>query len=403
MLPLLKTKEKLLSAEVCLKEGSDAVFRSITFTKQGKQLSYAAESGNEYSQTAFLETLKKNQAVIVSVSGKGVMTRQTASDDLENNDALFNSVLPNSRKEEFYYSVLRGQRMYWISLVRRSAVEPILEMLRSKGVFILGIYCGPQLCGDIIKYLPSEKKEITTAGYHLSICDNEPEEIHPIDDADGITELSGEQVNNRLVLAIAGGFHHYAGVFANTQSEISEEVSKSISEYNYYIRIKKYLLNFGLALFLVLLVNFFLLDRYSAESGRLSTLVSAFSSQTTQSDSLQAEFIRKKEFLEGAGLTGTSRISMMADQLASELPASITLESLDIFPVTMNEGDDTDFKNEKDIARISGETPDAVALNEWIRCISAYPFVKKVSISNYSKIAEHSSSHFELEIGLSEK
>lgn len=400
MLHFLKIKEKLLVAEVFLKEDAEAEIRCIPFSRQGKQLSYEAAAGGIYTMKEFLAFLKKRQAVVVIFTGKGVMTKQIPLQINSDDAALFNSVLPNSRSDEFWYSVHRGQQTCWISLVRKSAVEPVLSSLRAKGIFVPGIYCGPQVCAYIIKHLSGIDDTLIAGNYQVSIREGEPASILQTEAVPGTTSFGRDPINNLLLIALAGGFHYFTAYYSGAGGNSGIEEKSDAADHRLLNRIRYYSKIFSIAIFLVLLANFIVLDHYNREAGRLSTLVSAFSSQLAQSDSLEAEFNRKKEFLESAGLTGASNISMTADRLASELPDALSLESLDIFPVMMDEGKDGDFSTEKNMVRLCGKTPDAIVLNEWIRCVAAYPWIKTVNIRNYSKMPEHSYSRFELEIKL---
>jgi hypothetical protein len=395
MFDFLKIKQKILSVEVFFRENEEPLYRHVVFIKRGDQIDFTTDEKSIIWQDMPTGLIKKNQAVILIITGKGVITKRVPANNTLTPLQLFQNVFPNTDAEDFYYSIQENPQDVFISMVRKTLVHNVVEQLRNKGVFVIGLYIGGQVLQDILPYTQPPKTQLLCGNYQFIIQENRLVEIQSKQCGTEKINISGEVIDSAGLIALAGVFHHISSSYSRLENQ-PEDIQKMLSEYKYYSKLK-YISRLSLVvLFLLLLINFFLFDKYNKSSRELETKVGAFSNILVEYDSLKSEFTKKKSFLETAGLLGNTKISFYADRLAADMPQTMTLESINIFPIIESENNTEEVIAEKGIIRINGLTPNPVLLNEWVSCLSGYKWVEKVTIQNYNKEAENNLSKFEV-------
>jgi hypothetical protein len=154
-------------------------------------------------------------------------------------------------------------------------------------------------------------------------------------------------------------------------------------------------------LFFLMIINFMLFSTFFSKKNTLSTQVNLVQSQLMQHDTLLKEVQQKKEFLLNAGLLDDSRLSFYADQIAIDLPTSITLTELNINPITKNvtpEGDILNATNK--LIKMTGLCTQTTILNEWIKILEKKTWIKNTHLVNYSQLKSSDPGEFILEIYL---
>lgn len=395
MFDFLKIKQTILSVEVFLKENEEPSFRHVVFSKKGDQIDFSSDEQSVIWQDIPTGLFKKNQAVILIITGKGVITKRSTINSTHTPLQLFQSVFPNTDAEDFYYSTQENPGEVFISMVRRTSVEHVVEQFRSKGVFVIGIYVGGQVIQDILPYIQPPKTQIPCGNCQFIIQENRLVEIQPGLCGTEKVNIGGEVINSAGLIALGCVFHHISRSYSRLENQPSE-VQKMASEYKYYSNIVHTSILSMTVFFIFLLLNYFLFDKYHKSSNELENKVGAFSNILIEYDSLQSEFTKKKNFLETAGLLGNSKISFYADRIASDLPQTMELESLDIFPIVESDDNTIEVIAEKGIIRVNGLTPNPVLLNEWVSNLSGYKWIENVTIQNYSKNSDNALSKFEV-------
>ncbi len=396
MFDFLKIKSKIISIEVFFRENEDPLYRYVAFSKKGTQIDFSFDNQESITwQEMPTNLLKKNTAIIFVFTGKGIISKRTLANSTLTQTQLLKTAFPNSDIEDFYYTIQEYPNDVIVSMVRKSLAKPIIDQFQNKGVFIIGLYVGPSVVQSVLPYISPQKSKIPCGNCELIICEKKLEEINYNHCGTELISISGEPINSAGLIALGGVFHHISYTYSHSENQ-DVEINLMASEHHYYLK-NTHVAKFSLiAFFFLLLCNFLLFDKYNKSSRDLEAKVGSFSNLLVEYDSLKSDFSKKKNFLESAGLLGNSRISFFADRIASDLPQTMNFESVNIFPIIESDEKTEELLAEKGLVRINGLTPNPVLLNEWVTNLSAYKWVKKITVQNYNKNSDNSLSKFEV-------
>ena len=351
------------------------------------------------------ETLQKaldsKFPVNIVMNGKGIIHRKVTINEGENDAKLLEKVFPNAQLNDFYLQrTALSANIVFISLVRKSMIDPLLENFIHKGYYFSGISLGPFCLNAVIPLMNLLSDQLSLGNYHLTIHPDD----HIEDFQDNGIHLSGEKItiagealNQQNAISFAAAFQY----FLPQPEEAS--ISVPIVDLSKKELEQKKLFHAGgwcvLLLFLtVLLSNFLLFDYYGKQYQQLDIAFSGNKGQWASINEMKIKVKEKKAFLEKTGLKGASKTSYYADRTLLDLPETIQLTQLFIYPPEKKTKNDEPVIFLNKVILIKGNCRKSTTLNEWIRTLKKKEWISDVAVLSYKQENVNDPGEFEIKI-----
>lgn len=347
-------------------------------------------------------TLSSTHPVLLVLNGKGIIHKKFPYSEGENENSLLNKIFPGANSNDFYMQkVISDDGSNIISVIRKSSADTVLNELRKQGYDVINCSLGPFCFQSMLPLLDnnSTSREVAVSGYKLSLATNGIANFEPTSSSNTDLKLiGGEEVKKEFVVSFASAVQYFIS-FGREVSTTIPDVKEGKEEF----RQKKIFKMAGLSalIFFVaaLLINFILFLHFSKKHNEYDEKVALNQDMLQQYETLKLEVGQKQAFLEKTGLLEASRTSYYADKIAVDIPESIQLAQMNIFPLEKKSNTDEQDMSfiPKDIL-ISGLCKRSTELNEWMGILKKKEWIKDVSIVNYAQDKSENTGRFSIEI-----
>jgi hypothetical protein len=341
----------------------------------------------KYSNITGIEELQQvipaNFPIILSVDGKGIVHKKINSSDKEH---MIQLVFPNVRSEDF---ILQTQELddglSIISLARYNVVHELLNVFFARNFRIYGIILGPfalnciwELFDNNTGLLSFENFEIVNIKGRISQITGRSEKLDS-----SLFQIAGEVIPSGSLIPYANAVSFFMGSIPGVS------ISKDLcifhrSEYIY----KKLVRITGLillgSLFMILIVNFFLFDKYNKEYNRVNIHYKTGIELAKRVDSLRTTLTKKEELIEKNDLKTGTKFSFYADQIAASVPGSIALIKLEFNPPE-KQGSQNQFKFQRNTIIIHAKCISGYILDGWMNVLRNESWIKQMEVLNYQQ------------------
>lgn len=352
------------------------------------------------------QLIDTKQPIILVLNGKGIIHRKVSLSESDTDITLLNKVLPNANFKDFdLQQTALGSQQAFVSVVRSSIINEIIEALKkNKLTTIAGCLLGPFVLNNLLPLIGTaviSNEQLTVGTYQLQIREQQITDITVASGhADEHISVGGDPVDPKLLIAFAAAFSYFTGADAGiSKSEIIDNIKEEFKQKQKFEFIGGALL---IAIFGILLVNYFVFNHYWTKNKDLSSALTANQSALNRYDTLKIQVAQKKEFLDQNGLLETSRTSFYTDQLAGTLAASIHWIDVNIHPLKKKKAGEEEqgFFFENKTIRISGKCQRSTDLNSWMKEIKLKEWVSSVTLLNYTQDNAVDDGMFLIEIKL---
>jgi hypothetical protein len=335
----------------------------------------------------------KDTPVWISVSGRSVISRKITEDPGEK---YLHAILPNAREAEFTVSFVKEVTgVVFVSTIRKDNLDRLAVDFHKCGMKIMGYSIGPAIIGGLKSSGLITGNTLQLPGYQVLFDDDQIKEIFPHDNTEIESYLIGvDRINSELLLPFASAFNYL--IYETGYDTIDTESPVLDTESIFYTRLNKLFIPAALIfIFALLLINFFLFSHYSKKEQVLKLELSYQDALFAQTDSIRKEINLKKDLVNQLGLTQNSTFGFFSDRIAATVPNGITLNYLAINPPASKIKTEKPVQFEK-LIRINGEATGSMVLNEWIKDLMKYNWIKEIEIIGYNKTDEK--GEFEIKI-----
>ena len=341
---------------------------------------------------------KSNSPVNLTITGKGILSKTIKISSSEEQNSVINRVFPNISLKEFYVQKNNiDQDLYFISIVRKSLVDEIIQDFEKNNIFISNLTIAPFVIQNILPVINTEQLELP--GFSILITDHIVREIKNTDNSNlalsykiGTTDLE-----SKYLIPYANAINYFINDSVQ-ESNLNELILDSKNEYT-----AKKLFTYGgwgilLFVLIILLVNYMFFMKFQSNRDHLSSQLQFHKNSITQLKEYKSELERKSSFLSKNKILSSSRISYYADQIALRLPKEITLTKLDIFPLEkrLKSKQEAVFIYNEII--IEGLTENGIILNNWIKELKKLDWIMRIEITSYSQEDLKAGGEFSIEI-----
>jgi hypothetical protein len=149
----------------------------------------------------------------------------------------------------------------------------------------------------------------------------------------------------------------------------------------------------------VLGINYFFFNHYFSKKAQLDAIADSEKSSIDKYDTLKTAFFEKRKFLTKTGMLDNPKTSYYADRIAQSIPMEITLSEVNINPLMKsNSADNSDMAFTTGIIDVLGVCKNSLDLENWIKTMQKYAWVKVINVLNYIHDREINEGKFSVEI-----
>lgn len=377
---------------------------TLRFSNQERQLSAAKISAKqtaapqqEFETIAELvKKMGKETAYVLHVEGAGVLNRL-----VENIPNYKEQLIVNGDKEDFYFTSLPVGNKLLTSFFRKTLIAETMQELQLLKVFVVNVTSGiPPLAGlgernlklhheYILEITGGEVKRFERSEQNPSDGRKENKQVHVDGQLMEYAEAQAKGILQQVVnpeTKVVGGF----------EAEEKEEKQTAYKEYSKF-RLLGLSLVFGILLMLI--ANYFYTNSLNQQVADLEMELALNNENLTIIDRMEQEKIRKGQLLQSSGINSSSFVSYYLNEIGKSVPKTISLFTLNEFPLTQRLKQKQKVEIAQEIIEITGETPSSPVLDDWMEYLNRYEWVNRVELLNYSKTASGKSQfHIQIKI-----
>lgn len=350
---------------------------------------------------------EENPAYILSISGKGVVTKMIELSGMGGNENIYSKILPGASSQTFVMQSINGSQEQDMlgTLIRRESLNEALLYLKEHFIHPVQYLLGPAALTYNVPLLNSTSdNDIVSITYNnnkLVFRNNTLVDYVPVNDNDSGHELNldGQLISEEQMPAFGAAFSYFTH---NPALLIQSEDDIDANRVNFTDKLfyKKSLLVVVMFLAAVYFMNVIVLKQFSNKTAELNMQLSDNSVYLKKIALLQKDITEKETFLNKSGLLIWSRLSFFSDRLVNDLPGHIILNDLEVFPVKRSSDDENKFTFQSGILKVNGWCNESIQLNDWIAVLKKKNWIKDVQVLNYRQEKTESKGLFDLEIKL---
>ena len=349
------------------------------------QLTIEKKFGVKDDAEGLAKKLGTKVPIALNLSGKGVLTKQVpaASGDEQQDMAR---IIPNLNADDFYLQQFTSNDQLFVSLVRKTLAGHWINILEQQGFTVLMLSLGPFPASHMLNQLNVYESDVVFNGIQISRDTDQnwtSVEYSPAFQAPFTLKIGAEPIDQQLIMPYAATFQL---VLADKLEPVKATVDALDTRYGQIIGTKKLKVTGALILgvfFILLLLNFVTLSWLNSENSRLDGQASVSANSNSDMQALTAQIKAKEALLKDMGWDGGFNKARLIDQLAALLPGEITLREIAINPPDVNNKDSRGQHFLDRRIKLSGNSQQVIAVNEWIARIKTLKWVKGAGLDNF--------------------
>ncbi|MDJ1501250.1 hypothetical protein [Xanthocytophaga agilis] len=332
---------------------------------------------------AFTEQMPKSVAYTLCVDGKGILHKSLP---LTSGKPLLERIkesVPGVVAKDFYIQLAEGSGKDFASLIRKDLLDPVLTQWQTAGFGITGLSLGPFAASILATIVSDSANNLPTACQVLNIQDGRPYALYPLAQAEATITIGEDIIGREWTTAYAVAFQTLLTGNVTPFAE-SEFISAQQKQWKYRKRFETTGKGILIAIFLGLLLNFFLFQHFQQAASVLEEQVGHQMESSERQNVLVKNLKEKRNFLATSGWLSPTHHSFFADTLAASLPGGIRLTELSIYP--RNEALSRQEKRSvftPDVILVKGACATPEPLREWMTILEQASWVSQVSQPGY--------------------
>lgn len=389
------TKSTVCGLEIILNDSGYVVYYSV-LKKQNNKLQIA-ESGKAESINQIPKSIIKDKTpIVLLINGKGVITKKVivnSNEEISNVEFIqdnFPAILVNEFNIQAH---LQPNNTCFVSLIRTTSLERIIEEFKTLKVELADVIIGPAGLASILKLIGGFN--LVNSNLHSYRLLNECiEDIDPLNNNSSNITIENLSLSNTQLLSFAIGF----GYLTNQNNHLQLINEQPYKERHLEEQKFKFALYSLITLaFLICLINFFVFSNYFSMTNKLQTELDVYQGKYEQVNSLLENYEKKKVLIEKTGLLENDFISKFADKIALTIPEEVIISEMFFNPPNTNE-EDSLAAFVKNQLIIKGNCNKSLLINEWVNILKSQSFIKQVSLETFLFKTESNQPNFELRI-----
>ncbi len=388
MIPTFKDyflKEKNIQV-VGIRLDTDAVYQYLKVAYKNNQLEIVSRESNLDFET--LQTkLDKNSPVALHFSGKGILHKKTkAIPDYKS------KVLMNVAVSDFYFYELIQDKDVFLSVIRKTILDAEFKKMAEANALVIDYSIGSFVASSLKSFL--EDQNIPSNDINLEFENTSLVDFTPLNSSPSIT-IGAQQLSSYEVSLFATALNYY---IQNDDFIYDKTILESNRSENKFRKYFNALGVVGLAFFfLTLLGSYLLLDYYNTKIVETNMHLSMVQDSFSRIQELEEERNEKRKILNESGVFTHHFLSYYTNELTHELPPSIVLNQLDIFPNVKKIKPEEKIEFTAQTIIMAGVSGSNDAFNQWYKRLKDISWIQKIDIDKYQTNKEESYD-FEIKI-----
>lgn len=391
---MFETFEHILGIELTLLQNETYRCSYAVVTRKGDNIDAADHHTVEGNLVKVLERIPRKYPVALSIGGKGIIHKQLKGIGTEKKD-LFRTAFSSVERKDFYaQETLLGDQA-WVSIVRQTWIDDIVGKLQSSGLNIYMLSLGALPVISIWELLSGTGEGFSANGHQFEAsAEGEIVGYRYQEGAEdkGNLKLGNTRLKSTLLVPYALAFQLFLHDKLSLIKIENGQIDHRFKDFLEFSNLKKTAGIFVFALLGLLVISFFTLTHYNAENAKLNQQVGAITATADQSDLLKKEIANQKILLEKLGWNGGYSHAFLLNEIGSSKPRALTLNEIQFDRLKES------AKNKDALAsiKITGETSNLSAVNNWIFLLKEKKWAKEVRLLRYQQDTESESFAFNL-------
>lgn len=395
------TKCKRVAGLHCAVYGNDMpTFSYIVLVKHKGKIEIEHQATFQCEIEKLSENISTKLPLFLSLEGRGILHKQV---DPDPSRPIIQQVIPNANEEDFIFEQFEGsQQSVVISFSRKSYVDEILGKFATQKFAVIGLTISPFSVTWIFELFPGLPARILTGSFELetdkvtgSILRYQKLENENLTDQH--YTLADNQITSRFILPFYSALTYYTNTGHRPEYAVVAFQKEEFVSKRQFIFFSWIILTF---LFLILFANLLVFTNISEKKQFMETKVSTNMETLNTLKKVKEELLWKEKFLGQAGVDRKKWLSYFADQLAASVPEEITLEKLELHPVTTKIRKLKEIEIQPDAVQIEGVTKNSLAVNNWAVSLKKMDWISNVIVENFSQLENSTLGVFSIEITL---
>jgi Tfp pilus assembly protein PilN len=348
---------------------------------------YQFESDEEFKTVS-------DRAAVLLISGKKVLSKKLSGQVDRPLAELADKAFERMDVSSLFFQRVDINGDTIISAIRRDTLEEILAFYSNKGIRIIDIKIGAVGVLPIYQALTIQAQHF---GYHKVTEDHQIVLDENI--ADQELSISDQKLKAPELVGYLNGVQYLVG--QNVENEIPEGIQELAKDERFRIAYKNLLFSVPAMLLVVLLASFFAFSHYYGENQKLERHTYEVNKRMSTLTSLKEKVNTKEAFLQNNTATQLN-FTEMSDLIGASVPASMALESLEIYPVKKIHKRAQLLEFHGATLELKGHCYQYEDYKKWMEDLQDFSFVSQIEILGYGRSEEGSGDEFRIKLGLTE-
>jgi hypothetical protein len=385
----------VLGVEIHIINEQEFSFRFCLVTKKKHTVTIDKTKVIEGTLAEILATIPKQFPVALTLTGKGIIHKNTAYADESNLELLFQSTFPAVDANDFYMQSFAEDKNALVSIIRKHAANDLISKLERSGLKILVVSLGPMVSAHIWRQLNNYTTalafdthvfQLNANQQFLSYQNRTPAKI------DFMYKIGQEQIAEENILAYATAFqlllHQQVDMIHADVQEINTNFLHIVQ--NNWLKHKATI--FLLGLLATLTMSYLVFSYYNDQNTNLSQQLGAFSANADQVDVLRKNITENGGLLKQLKWNGGYNYGLLLNEIGESMPRQLQLLEL-----TMNELQaESDTISYVPNIKVTGVTDNLTAVNNWVFVLKQKSWVKSVRLLKFEEAMDTDQYKFNL-------
>ncbi len=350
-------------------------YQLMLITFKNNELKIEEKHDSNLMDERFKTFLKKDYPVILHLEGGDIVNKMVPNEPGYRNTLIF-----KTNPEEFYFFEYYQKNDIYVSIVRKSVVQHVIQELRVWNLYTIHLSFGPFIMVNLLPFVKAYAS-ISSSNYTLDI---HSEQVMGFRNSVSFqkTFTINEDTLSQSELPLIAAFLHFK--FPHKAIEF-DTAFLDVNRNDF--KFKRWFKRLGIFTLLFFLSSLFisnaLLKSYTHDLAE-KELAYTLSKETIQEiNILKDEKALKEKILETSGIVHKNFITQYMLDIGNSVPYHVKLKTLYVIPISKKirplEKLDLDFNT----IEVSGETFDDNEFNNWVKTLKTLTWVKKLDIVNY--------------------
>ncbi len=369
-------------------EGND-IFFCLLISKNKNELIITKEETFHSIEKVISFLKNENQKhIVLIINNNQVLSKKITLVDTQ--EIAFKSSFSTLSREDFYTQIYNSNEETFISITRKSFLDTLIEKYSTDGISVLDFSIDSLSLNSISDIIV--QKEIFTSNSKISLFDHQIKNITSKQYTSQFYDVNGLKIENKYILGLSTivNFHLLKSSFqTNIYSEFKD---KKIFQLIYKTAL--------ITLFVVLLINFLTFNSYYNKTNTLNQRLLINKDTKQKFSELKNDLDKKKRLLNELQNSTSVSVSKYIDQIALNIPKSLTLGLINYQPLTSTLKKDKEVTFSDKIIEIKGTLKNNMEFSNWVDEMEVKDWIENISINSIEKNLKKKNSNFHLLITL---